>query len=168
MHLIKYTRNEAGVITGTPCCWVRASGFAMQLKEYLDSYGALSNRLFKIKRTGRGLETTYTIMYLPSDVCPSESYTYDAARAFDGWSPVGSMIRTQSSPTTSSANQPAPQTAPSYQPPVYKPEASASRPQQPVQTPPPTAAERFPAVRPWERIQNANTSAPTPGRPERY
>ena len=90
VHLIKYARNEQGLITATPCCWVRPAGFAMQLKEFIDNYGPLSELLFRVIRTGQGLDTRYNVMYAPPNMCPPANYPADAASAFEGWTPVGS------------------------------------------------------------------------------
>lgn len=182
VHMIKYTRNEQGGIVATPCCWVRTANFALQLKEFIDNYGPLSDLLFKVKRTGQGLDTRYNIMYAPPATYPPVNYPMECASVFVGWSPVGAQIRRQGSDTASTASaaptavEATPVNAPQYQ--LTNAAAGtaqfvvngsndvAAAPVAPSAAAP-SPAERFPAARPWNRVQNAGVVG-APGRPDRY
>ena len=181
VHMIKYERNDNGGVTPIVCAWVKPSGFARELKDLLDNYGSLEEHIFKIKRTGSGLDTRYTSpMYVPPAMLPKDM-SYDP-NAFSGWSPVGSMIRKNNITSSSAPSFNAPQgdyyaNAPetvgtpthNYSDERVAPQVTASNSN--GDAPQASPAERFPAARPWEKVA---PSAPQGGsftpvnRPNRY
>lgn len=88
IHMIQYITNPDGSISAIPCVWERAaSEFATKLKTLIDSYGPLTDSLFKIRRNGKAasLDTTYELMYLPNTMFNPEKYPVitDAFKDFD-------------------------------------------------------------------------------------
>lgn len=53
-----------GTVTVIPCVWERGMNVARTLASYMLEYGSLKDLVFKIKRTGSGLDTKYDIMYV--------------------------------------------------------------------------------------------------------
>lgn len=185
IHMLQYTKDEAGNIVATPVIWNRSYQYIEKLKSYIDNYGPLSDILCKIIRNGAkgSMQTTYEIVpNLSNTVYPADVYVKDE-EPFKDYQSVGTAVWTKSeadmrhfvmykefpssaaaaSATTSvstesvnvSSPQPAPQPAPQYAP------ASAPEPAQQF-TPQHTPAQRD--VPPWER--NANSAQVTrPVRP---
>lgn len=79
IHLIEYTRNQDGTVTATPKLWERSASYATTLKNLIDTYGALSNNIFKIKRNGAAgsMDTTYDVLYMPPTNFPESVYVKD-------------------------------------------------------------------------------------------
>ena len=77
IKLIKYERDDSGKVVATPQVWERNVSYAKTIKNLLDEYGPLSEHLFKIKREGSGLDTTYSILYAPPTIYKSEMYPFD-------------------------------------------------------------------------------------------
>ena len=58
------------------------------LIDYFNEYQDLAGQLFKIKRTGSGLDSKYTAMPANSKVYRDEDYPYDLS-VFDNYTPLG-------------------------------------------------------------------------------
>jgi len=75
-----YTSDDAGKVTSLPGIWDRPAAFAdIDIKNLIQEYGDLSDNLFKIKRSGTGLnDTRYSItIILNKTVYNPEIYKKD-------------------------------------------------------------------------------------------
>lgn len=90
IKVIAYVQEGSSIVPKV-VLWDRPAAFAdIDLKDAFDNYGDLTNRLFKIKKSGEKMNTRYTIMAIDKDnaiynnsTCPadfSELETVDAAR----------------------------------------------------------------------------------------
>lgn len=97
MHLIQYSKNEAGQIVAEPKIWERPVSFATTIKNLITNYGPLSESIFKIHRNGaaRAMDTTYDIMYMPPNQFPENIYP-KMKDAFDGYSVIGTAVMNRS------------------------------------------------------------------------
>lgn len=89
IQLIAYTADEDGKIVPQPCIWeMAAQTWMTKLINYFQEYPDLVEQIFKIKRTGSGLDTTYTEMPANPKVYKNEDYPYDLS-VFDDYTPLG-------------------------------------------------------------------------------
>ena len=93
IHLLEYTRNQDGTVTATPKLWERSASYATTLKSFIDTYGPLSNNIFKIKRNGAAgsMETTYDVLYMPPMNFPESVYVKDM-EAFKDVQALGTAV----------------------------------------------------------------------------
>lgn len=94
VKMIQYvTDPQTNQIVPTPVVWERGVNDkqfgARTLAGYLETFGALSNILFKLTRTGEKLNTTYQIIpNLPANVFPENLYP-NVPNLFDGYEVAG-------------------------------------------------------------------------------
>ena len=93
IHLIQYEQDETGNIVAKPKIWERSIAYANTLKDLINTYGPLSNSVFKITRNGkpRDMNTTYSILYCPAEMYPVEKYPLQP-ELFDNYSVLGSVV----------------------------------------------------------------------------
>lgn len=93
IRLVEYTRDEDGSIKSTARIWDRPalgqSSYVNILNNLFVEYGDISDCVFKVKRTGSGLDTTYSIMYANPRVYNSQLYPKDFS-AFENFKTLGS------------------------------------------------------------------------------
>lgn len=77
VRLIEYVKDETGNIKAVAKVWDRPASFAKTLTSYLQEYGDLGQVVFKVKRRGSGLDTTYEIMYASPHIYKDEIYVPD-------------------------------------------------------------------------------------------
>ena len=94
LKMLQYTSDSNGNVIANPVVWERpASAYANKLKSLLDTFGPLSNLLFKITRHGTGLDTTYDIIGpLPAQMYPDNVYTLNEFEKFENYSVVGGIV----------------------------------------------------------------------------
>lgn len=69
---------EDGKMVASPFVWDRPASFAKKLADMLSMYGDLTKVVFRITRTGKGLETRYSDpMYCPKEIYKDEIYVPD-------------------------------------------------------------------------------------------
>lgn len=94
VKMIQYVNDpQNNLIIPTPVVWERSVNDkqfgARTLAGYIETFGALSNILFKFTRTGEKLNTTYQIIpNLPANVFPENLYP-NAPSLFDGYEVAG-------------------------------------------------------------------------------
>ena len=93
IKLLEYTREEDGTIKVTPRLWDRPangqSSYVNLLNNLFIEYGDISDMVFKIRRTGSKLDTTYSILPANPSVYNSQLYPKDF-EAFKDYNIVGS------------------------------------------------------------------------------
>lgn len=85
--------EENGEIVEKPSLWDRPAGFAKQLNSLIEEYGDLDKCLFKVVRSGDGLDTKYDIMYAPTSKYPDEKYPITTKCYFDNFSAFGRLVK---------------------------------------------------------------------------
>lgn len=95
VRLIEYVRNADGTVTPEARIWERPMGFAYELSNKANLYGALNNNLFIITRNtpnpNNVQDTTYTIDFAPSQVYPDTMYPYKP-ELFDNYKISGTAL----------------------------------------------------------------------------
>ncbi|MGN1153240.1 MAG: hypothetical protein ACI4S3_04360, partial [Candidatus Gastranaerophilaceae bacterium] len=93
IHLIQYEMDGTGAIIAKPKIWERSLAYANQLKDLINTYGPLSNSVFKITRNGKpkDMNTTYSILYCPAEMYPVEKYPLQP-ELFDNYNVLGSVV----------------------------------------------------------------------------
>lgn len=93
IRLLEYTREEDGSITATPRIWDRPangpSSYINLFNNLFVEYGDISDFIFKIRRTGSKLDTTYSILPANPAVYNSQLYPKDFS-AFENYNVLGS------------------------------------------------------------------------------
>lgn len=81
IHMLQYTRNADGSVTTTPVLWDRSANYAVDIANKIETYGPLSDCLFKIRRNGvaGSVNTTYSIDYIPVTPNNAELYKKDTS-----------------------------------------------------------------------------------------
>jgi len=96
IHLLQYFpdgRVEAKTWGRKPPVGNKGTGVVDQIRKALATYGALSNYVSSISRTGTGLETSYSInINLPEQLYPAASFPIDRS-AFEDYSEEGTIIK---------------------------------------------------------------------------
>ena len=173
VHMIQYTKDEAGQIVAKPVVWERsAKDMSQKLMTMIQEYGPLSDCVFKVRRNGKAgdMQTTYEILFANPAVYRPDLYPADVAKAFDGYDTLGTKVynktfaelqtflETGAFPGNQQQNQ-APAAAPqaTYTQATQTPPMSTSGGYAPVA---PTAADRPPF--------DVNTQAGSVARPNRY
>jgi hypothetical protein len=83
--LVSYKDSATGAWgVVTPVVWERPAGFYKELMAKLNDYGDLSQHLFKIVRSGAGLDTKYSINYAVPAIYKADMVPADFS-AFDGF-----------------------------------------------------------------------------------
>jgi cytochrome c556 len=84
VKLVEYTKDETGKVIAKAKVWERPAGFTATIKSLIDEYGDLKDQIFKIKRTGTGLDTRYNVFFANPAIYKKElGYTNDALKDFD-------------------------------------------------------------------------------------
>jgi len=87
VKMLQYVKNENGGIDVLPKIWERRAGYAKTIADLIREYSQLGfkNCVFKIKRSGSSLDTTYSIMYGPSEIYREENYpkSFELIENFD-------------------------------------------------------------------------------------
>lgn len=100
IHLLQYTRDDAGNIVATPKVWERSLMYAKELRNLITDYGPLSQCLFKIRRNGaRGdMKTTYSITICMPQQYPADMYpvSTENAELFRTYTAVGNAVMERS------------------------------------------------------------------------
>lgn len=92
LKLIEYTRDENDNIVATPKIWERSTKWVTKISQLFEEYGNVSDYVFKIKRTGSGLETTYSDPMLANPtIYNADNYPKDFS-AFDDYKIIGGII----------------------------------------------------------------------------
>lgn len=91
VKLINYVKDDSGNIVPVACTWERPLGFARELVTLMQEYGPLSECIFKIKRTGKKLDTKYTIMFGSPAVYPEERYPKNF-ESFNNYNILGGLV----------------------------------------------------------------------------
>ena len=161
VHMIQYTKDEAGQIIAKPVVWERsAKDMSQKLMAMIQEYGPLSDCVFKVRRNGKAgdMQTTYEIMFANPNVYRPDLYPTESAKAFDGYDTLGTKVynktaaelqtflETGSFPGSQQQNQ-APAAAPqtTYTQPAYTQAQPQMAPTQTGYNPvAPTAADRPP------------------------
>ena len=94
VKMLQYTIVN-GKVEKKAVVWDRPAGYANELASFAREYGPLKNSVFKIRRTGHGLDTKYTTLYANPAMYKPEIYTPDTD-AFDNWEPRGMMYARRS------------------------------------------------------------------------
>ena len=94
VKLIQYVTDDVGNISIMPKVWDRAAGYAKQIANLIREYGSLKNCIFKIKRSGSGLATEYSIMLASPTVFKDENYPKNFS-AFDNFDASKFIHRTK-------------------------------------------------------------------------
>lgn len=93
--LIEYTRDDQGKIVPRARMWERSALYADEIANKYNTYGPLSEQLFKIVRNGEAgsKNTTYSIDYIPtnSSVYKPELYPKDES-LFEGFELLGTHV----------------------------------------------------------------------------
>ena len=78
VKLIHYTKDETGKVIATPEVANLPKKYADTLANLIQEYGDLKESLFKVKKTGSGLETQYSFFYANPAIYKEElGYTKD-------------------------------------------------------------------------------------------
>lgn len=89
VQLFVYRPDETGKIVPQACVWKQSAHTWMaKLNTYFAEYPDLVDNLFKIKRTGQGLNTKYSEVAANPKVYKNEDYPYDMS-IFDNYTPLG-------------------------------------------------------------------------------
>lgn len=100
VHLLQYDRDAQGNLVIKPVIWDRAkSQFAPKLKSLIEEYGPLSQRLFKIKRTGAAgaTNTTYDLIPCDREIFNDSNYP-NKPDAFSNYDVLGTMVLNKTAP----------------------------------------------------------------------
>ena len=177
IHLIEYMTAEDGSIVAEPRVWERPLGFINELKEYMADYAPLSDNVFKVKRTGTGPATRYSLIPLNPVAVDLNKYPKDTT-AFENYKVLGvnvqirdaeNIIKGMSDNTITFETNKAPTqevNIMSKAPVVEAPVHSVTTPVQPIATnvTPPTYNEPVAPVTPVQPViaPVAPSVAPTP------
>lgn len=150
IHMLQYTKNQDGTITVTPVLWDRPASYATDIANKLETYGPLSDSLFKVKRNGAAgsMNTTYSIEYLPPQVANPDLYKKDT-KLFEGVKALGTAVLNRN------AQQMQEMLA---QEPVQKEETVPM----PTEAPAPKASDYEPIYTPEEKQYTSTPAAPQP------
>ena len=88
---IQYVEDN-GEIVEKPCIWERPASFAQKLTALEDEYG-LDGSLFKVVRTGSGLDTKYDVLYAPESKYPREKYPHETESKLTTFSAFGRIVK---------------------------------------------------------------------------
>lgn len=93
IHLIQYAKDENGNIVALPKIWERSVSYAKTLKGYIDEYGPLEKRVFKIRRYGEAgsMQTNYTFLPQDSSIYSEAQYPIDKS-GFERYSVLGTLV----------------------------------------------------------------------------
>ena len=95
VKMLQYT-IENGNIVKKAVVWSRPANFANTLASLERDYGPLKGNLFKISRTGKGLDTRWSEpRYASPAVYKPELYSADDEGIFDDWDPKGMLFYTR-------------------------------------------------------------------------
>ena len=100
VHLLQYDRDAQGNLVIKPVIWDRAkSQFAPKLKSLIEEYGPLSQRLFKVKRTGvaGATNTTYDLIPCDKEIFNDANYP-NKPEAFANYDVLGTMVLDKTAP----------------------------------------------------------------------
>lgn len=114
LNLVEYTRDESGNIVANPKVWERSTAWYGKLMSLFEEYGDISDCIFKIKRTGSGMETRYSDPMLANPtVYNSEVYKKDFS-AFEGYKIIGGLVaeKFEGQPDTAETVAPVTESAP--------------------------------------------------------
>lgn len=82
--LVSYKNADGTWAKAVPVIVERAAGFYKELEAYLNDYGDLKKKVFKIHRSGNGMETKYSFLYLPAfDTTEKVSDDFSAFEGFN-------------------------------------------------------------------------------------
>lgn len=97
VHLIEYVKDQNGQIVPVAKVWDRPVSFARALKTKIDTYGPLSDCLFKVTRCGaaNNMSTTYNVDYAPPQVYNPELFRKENLFE-EGYTASGSVIMNKS------------------------------------------------------------------------
>lgn len=100
VHLLQYDKDAQGNVVVKPVVWDRAkSQFAPKLKSLIEEYGPLSQRLFKVKRTGAAGATNTTYDLIPCDKEIFNDNNYPIKQdAFTNYDVLGTMVLNKTAP----------------------------------------------------------------------
>lgn len=91
IQLINYVTDENGQITAVPCIWEQsAQTWMTKLINWFGEYPNLSEQIFKIKRTGKELNTSYQEIPANPRVYNNDDYPCDLT-PFDNYTPLGTF-----------------------------------------------------------------------------
>lgn len=95
IHLIQYVQDTNGKLIPTPKVWERSTVYVDDFNNKLNTYGPLSDCLFKVTRNGAAgsQKTTYSMDFIPatSPVYPPDLYKKDNS-FFEGYKAVGNAV----------------------------------------------------------------------------
>lgn len=93
IHLIEYSKDQNGNIIATPRLWERSASYAVEIASKIETYGPLSDCLFKVKRHGAAgsINTLYTIDYAPPTIYLPELYVKDTT-LFENVKALGTAV----------------------------------------------------------------------------
>lgn len=94
IHMIQYDKDAQGNVTPKGVVWERTAGeYGTKLKTLIESYGPLSDCIFKIKRNGKAgdMGTTYEIMYAPPTIYRPDLYP-KVPEIFANYSACGTVV----------------------------------------------------------------------------
>ena len=100
VHMLQYDRDTTGNLVVKPVIWDRAKNqFAPKLKSLIEEYGPLSQRLFKIKRTGaaNAKNTTYDLIPCDKEIFNDANYP-NKPDAFANYDVLGTMVLNKTAP----------------------------------------------------------------------
>lgn len=92
--MIQYDKDAQGNVTPKGVVWERTAGeYGTKLKTLIESYGPLSDCIFKIKRNGKAgdMGTTYEIMYAPPAIYRPDLYP-KVPEIFANYSACGTVV----------------------------------------------------------------------------
>ena len=92
LKMIEYTKDENGKIVVTPRIWERSTNWVTKIGQLFEEYGDISDCVFKIKRTGSGLDTRYSDPMLASPTIYNANLYPKDFSAFDDYKIIGGII----------------------------------------------------------------------------
>lgn len=91
LPLVEYTRDENDELKAEPKIWERSTGFIQTLADYYEEYGDLRGLVFKVKRRGSGLDTTYSLTPANPQIYNEQIYVKDFT-AFNNYNVLGGPL----------------------------------------------------------------------------
>lgn len=102
VEMIQYEVDPTtNTVSVCPKIWERSMSMARKIAGLINEYGPLEDYVFKIKRNGEGLQTTYDILFCNPKVYTDAVYKKDFS-SFDDFKILGRFVKeqTQTQPTT--------------------------------------------------------------------
>lgn len=93
IHMLQYVKNQDGTITAMPVIWDRSASYATEIASKIETYGPLSDVIFKVRRNGAAgsVNTSYSIDYVPSTMCDPQLYRKDVT-LMEGIKALGTAV----------------------------------------------------------------------------